>query len=204
MKLNIGDKVMVKARNDDPWWDLVEYGAPDGMIEVTVIGEPHTRDEYGFCVELKGPDCDQFVSVSAIKPIKKPFQLKDGKKYETADGVVYGPVRECDKDEYFDLSDDEVLLWRPDGTGVMNFDLIRRHYTKPQPAHKLDLKEGDVVELVKWEDGAEYAGNGKEFIAGDNGKLSHDWINFNQPKGERPLFKVVSRAYVDNAVQLIV
>jgi len=191
MKLNIGDKVMVKARGDNNrHWS---FGVDSEYVECTIEGEVcHAACWDCDTVIVMGPHHRQHVPISAIKPIKKPFQLKDGKKYETADGVVYGPVRECDKDEYFDLPDDEVLLWRPDGTGVMNFDLIRRHYTKPKPAHKLDLKKGDVVELVKWEDG-ETVGAGETFKVGKKGIEGGDW-DFNQPKGERPLFKVVSRA----------
>jgi len=118
------------------------------------------------------------------------MKLKHGKKYETADGVVF-KVRD-NNDGYFDESDDTNLVWRPDGSGVGNVSLIRRHYTKPQPAHKLDLKKGDVVELVKWEDG-ETVGAGETFNVGKKGIEEDDW-DFNQPKGSRPLFKVVSRA----------
>jgi hypothetical protein len=119
------------------------------------------------------------------------MKLKHGKKYETADGVVYR-VRE-DNDGYFDESDDTPLLWRPDGSGAANPDLIRRHYTKPKPAHKLDLKPGDVVELVAWEDGCDAGAVGKTFDVGLNGPETDIW-EFNQAKGERPLFRVVSRA----------
>jgi len=118
------------------------------------------------------------------------MKLKHGKKYETADGVVF-KVRD-NNDDYFDESDDTSLLWEPDGSGVGNVSIIRRHYTKPQPAHKLDLKKGDVVELVKWEDG--YCGGvGDKFDVDKDGVVSR-FYDFKQPKGERPLFKVVSRA----------
>lgn len=110
------------------------------------------------------------------------MKLKHGKKYETADGVVYR-VRDMN-DGYFDESDDTNPLWRADGSGAGNPDLIRRHYTKPKPSHKLDLKPGDVVELVAWEDGSN-AGVGRHIVYDG---LPHE------PKGERPLFRVVSRA----------
>jgi protein involved in polysaccharide export with SLBB domain len=76
--------------------------------------------------------------------------------------------------------------WLEDGYAIYinTPDLIRRHYNKPKPAHKLDLKPGDVVELVAWEDGS-LGGVGKEYKYG----------NFETviSKGHRPLFKVVSR-----------
>jgi hypothetical protein len=123
------------------------------------------------------------------------MKLKHGKKYETADGVVYR-VRD-NNDGYFDESDDTPLLWRPDGSGVANPDLIRRHYTKPKPAHKLDLKPGDVVELVEWEDGEPLTHALK--LTYDGTSLIGDFHNVIRdhssiPKGERPLFRVVSRS----------
>ena len=120
------------------------------------------------------------------------MKLRNGKKYETADGVVYR-VRDMN-DGFFDESDDTNLLWRPDGSGVHNPDLIRRHYKKPQPAHKLDLQPGDVVELVAWEDGA-LPGIGEKITIGKDGKPDHDFYQLNGwNKGRRPLFRVVSRA----------
>jgi hypothetical protein len=119
------------------------------------------------------------------------MKLKHGKKYETADGVVYR-VRE-NNDGYFDESDGSQLLWRHDGSGLLNPDLIRRRYKKPKPAHKLDLKPGDVVELVAWEDGCVQGAVGKTFDVGLNGPKTKIW-EFNQPKGHRPLFRVVSRS----------
>lgn len=190
MKLKIGDKVMVQSRNDDPWWDLVVPAAPDGLVEVTVIGERWTHDVWNVeVVELQSDFVQQTVPISAIQTVKKPFRLKDGKKYETADGQVF-KVRDND-DGYFDENDVNALVWRPDGSGVGNVSLIRRHYTKPQPAHKLDLNKGDVVELMGWEDGASL-GVGETFKVGKKG-IQEDDRDFNQPKGERPLFKVVSR-----------
>ena len=187
MKLNIGDKVMVKARNtNDPWWDLVAPGEPDGMIEVTVMRDKWVHPRWNCdVVELQSDFVQQTVPVSAIKPIKKPFTLKDGKKYETADGVVFKVRSHL---TIFDVSDDTDEHWHEDGTGYMRYpDLIRRHYTKPQPAHKLDLKKGDVVELVKWENGS-MASIGRQY---DASELRIPSMNV---KGERALFKVVSRA----------
>lgn len=121
------------------------------------------------------------------------MKLKHGKKYETADGVVYR-VLERLGGVSFEVSPGDENQWIPNGRSMMGGpDLIRRHYTKPQPAHKLGLKKGDVVELVAWEDGTTGAGNGEQFNVGKNGVKSGHW-NFDQPKGQRPLFRVVSRA----------
>ena len=125
------------------------------------------------------------------------MKLKHGKKYETADGVVVGPMKGPDEDgDYSAFVGEYELLWHFDGTrwaeGVCG-DLIRRHYKKPKPAHKLDLKEGDVVELFAWEDGTIGCGQGEKFNVGKHAIESDKW-EFVQPKGERPLFRVVSRA----------
>lgn len=122
------------------------------------------------------------------------MKLKHGKKYETADGVVYLVRKHSRLDSIWDVSDDTDEHWDENGKGFNHRqNLIRRHYKKPQPAHKLDLKPGDVVELVAWEDGTTGAGNGEQFNVGKNGVKSGHW-NFDQPKGHRPLFRVVSRA----------
>lgn len=121
------------------------------------------------------------------------MKLKHGKKYETADGVVYQVRKLTEYYMIWDVSDDTYEHWDKNGKGFGFTDLIRRHYTKPQPAHKLDLKPGDVVELVAWEDGTTGTGNGEQFNVGNNGVKSVHW-NFDQPKGHRPLFRVVSRA----------
>jgi hypothetical protein len=123
------------------------------------------------------------------------MKLKHGKKYETADGVVYR-VRDMN-DGYFYESDVSNRLWRSDGAGVGSHNLIRRYYKKPKPAHKLDLKPGDVVELVAWEDG-ELSGIGKEYTY-DGASLRDDFYHIIRDpssitKGERPLFRVVSRS----------
>lgn len=119
------------------------------------------------------------------------MKLKHGKKYETADGVVVGPMKGPDEDgDYSAFVGKYELLWHTDGTrwaeGVCG-DLIRRHYKKPQLAHKLDLKYGDLVELVEWECGRDtYVGQVLEF--------DHVEILLDHHKGQRPLFRVVSRA----------
>jgi hypothetical protein len=117
------------------------------------------------------------------------MKLKNGKKYETADGTVY-KVRD-NKDGWFDVSNKTPHLWFNDGTSHIFPNLIRRHYTKPKPAHKLDLKPGDVVALVAWEN-FDMSGVGRTFNVGLNGPKTNIW-EFNQPKGHRPLFKVVAR-----------
>ena len=126
------------------------------------------------------------------------MKLRNGKKYETADGVVVGPMKGPDAyGDYSALVGENELIWNPDGTrwakGVCG-DLIRRHYKKPKPAHRLDLKQGDVVELVEWEDG-HGAGIGEKITIGKDGKPDHDFYKLNGwNKGQRPLFRVVSRA----------
>lgn len=118
------------------------------------------------------------------------MKLKHGKKYETADGVVYRVfLRETGIS--FEVSPEDKNQWDPSGLSMSGGpQLIRRHYTKPQPAHKLDLKPGDVIQLVAWECGRDIGSVGKTFTVGDEVEI---W-NFKPTKGERPLFRVVSRA----------
>ena len=126
------------------------------------------------------------------------MKLKHGKKYETADGVVLEVYEKTDLDidwVAYESFGDMGCYYDAYGVarGLRNeYNLIRRHYTKPQPAHKLDLKPGDVVELVAWEDGCDVGAVGKTFDVGLNGPETDIW-EFNQHKGERPLFRVVSR-----------
>jgi hypothetical protein len=70
---------------------------------------------------------------------------------------------------------------------------------RPRPLHKLGLARGDEVELVKWED--KYSGNvGMIFVVSADGqRVEHDnGIAYQIPrilrKGQRPLFRVISRA----------
>ena len=122
------------------------------------------------------------------------MKLRNGKKYETADGVVYR-VMERHGGVSFEVAPEDRNQWSPSGVGIgfHSPDLVRRHYTKPQPAHKLALKEGDVVELVEWEDGIG-GFEGDKITAGKYGALDHWCVEFKQPKSKRPLFRVVSRA----------
>ena len=82
-------------------------------------------------------------------------------------------------------------------------DMIKRHYevitpkpakdpNRPRPAHKLNLQKGDVVRLVKWQDGYTCM-IGSKFTCGDSGAVRSQ-IDTPSPKGHRPLFVVVSRA----------
>ena len=119
------------------------------------------------------------------------MKLRDGKKYETADGVVYRVRIDGHGYTYANNGDDEYLL---DDNDPSNPKLIRRHYTKPKPAHKLDLKPSDVVELMAWEDDC-YSGLGDKITCGKDGAVDHDYWQLNgHKKGQRPLFRVVSRA----------
>jgi len=126
------------------------------------------------------------------------MKLKDGKRYETADGQVvkiFTHTSERTNWIAFVSHGDAGCYYDDSGKARhldSSFDLIRRHYKKPQPAHKLGLKLGDLVELCGWEDGTGY-GAGEKFAVDKNGPYSDDW-DFDQPKGERPLFKVVSRS----------
>ena len=123
------------------------------------------------------------------------MKLRDGKKYDTADGVVYRVRKHPEYVYIWDVSDDVDEHWDESGIGFYDYpDLIRRHYKKPQPAHKLDLKPGDVVELFAWEDGF-HGAIGDKITCGKDGKLYHsDFVLDCYPKGHRPLFRVVSRA----------
>ena len=125
------------------------------------------------------------------------MKLKHGKKYETADGVAYR-VEKRDQ-PLDDLTFESSNCYYNDfgeaiGIGANN-NLVRRHYKKPQPAHKLDLKPGDVVELVAWEDYSNVL-VGKSITIEEIGLPSgiNGYCIRGYPKGQRPLFKVVSRA----------
>ena len=63
---------------------------------------------------------------------------------------------------------------------------------RPRPAHKLGLRNGDVVRLVARQDGST-AGVGLEFTVGQSGVVEYHMCN-PAPKGQRPLFVIVSRA----------
>jgi len=123
------------------------------------------------------------------------MKLKSGKKYETADGVVYKVRQHPEYDNIWDVCDKTSEHWDKNGEDFFGkSDLVRRHYTKPKPAHKLDLKPGDVVKLVAWEDIAT-VGIGKRFNVENDISIEGGFIQLNNyPKGHRPLFKVVSRA----------
>lgn len=124
------------------------------------------------------------------------MKLKHGKKYETADGVVYR-VEKLDQPIDYLTFESSNCYYNDLGVAVgieRQNDLIRRHYRKPQPAHKLDLKPCDVVELMEWEDG-DKSGFGVKIKIGRNGNLYHYFYELNGwDKGQRPLFRVVSRA----------
>lgn len=63
---------------------------------------------------------------------------------------------------------------------------------RPRPLHKLGVNYGDVVKLVARQDGST-AGVGLEFTVGQSGVVEfHMWNP--APKGQRPLFVIVSRA----------
>jgi hypothetical protein len=112
------------------------------------------------------------------------MRLKHGKKYETADGDIYQVILRPDGCYGTHFRNFEV--WTDEGIGINTDDLICRNYTNPKPAHKLDLKPGDVVELMAWEDGC---------VDWIGARLGHESA-MKQPtvKGRRPLFRVVSRA----------
>jgi hypothetical protein len=129
------------------------------------------------------------------------MKLKHGKKYETADGQIVGPIKLSETQGNTPWYIEGIGLYHNNGQffngGCKSLDLIRRHYTKPKPAHKLDLKPGDVVELVAWEDVGPlthalkltYDGTS---LRGDFHNVIRDYSSI--PKGKRPLFRVVSRS----------
>ena len=123
------------------------------------------------------------------------MKLKHGKKYEAEDGLVYR-VRYIGECHFEDFDDPSGHVWSEDGEGYYELgDLIRRHYKKPKPAHKLDLKPGDVVKLVEWEDqaGCLIGERISVDIKGLPAQIGIYGLN-DYPKGQRPLFRVVSRA----------
>lgn len=79
---------------------------------------------------------------------------------------------------------------------------------RPRAAHKLDLQDGDVVELMGWQSGGNIRVGEKFTVAGgvlhdENGDkrfiIPSAW-----PKGHRPLFRVISRAANAKPDELIV
>jgi hypothetical protein len=63
---------------------------------------------------------------------------------------------------------------------------------RPRPAHKLRLRDGDVVELVGWQDRIGFM-QSTICTAGESAWLQVH-IDRPLPKGKRPLFVIVSRA----------
>ena len=126
------------------------------------------------------------------------MKLKHGKRYETADGTVY-LVDRCCTDVYQCVESGH--RWQSDGKGCREPnglkiapDLIRRHYTKPKPADKLDLQPGDVVELCGWED-KNSSGVGSVWKVDGDGEVDSSLYGFyDQSPGQGPLFKIISRA----------
>ena len=90
-------------------------------------------------------------------------------------------------------------------------DMIKRHIdavtpkpakdpNRPRPAHKLNLRYGDVVRHVGWQGEPSFA-DGAEITVGEDG-VNGSWLDLSVnrplPKGQRPLFVVVSRANVSS------
>ena len=70
---------------------------------------------------------------------------------------------------------------------------------RPRAAHRLDLQDGDVVELLGWQDddksfiGRVYTVSGEWLVDSDLAECWW-WPDGLMPKGHRPLFRVISRA----------
>ncbi len=92
--------------------------------------------------------------------------------------------------------------------GPQKCGLTPKPADRPRAAHRLNLQEGDVVELVAWQDGqtrlvgVKYrkAGAWLYEIDGLGGWL----IEQTYPKGHRPLFRVISRAAEQKPDEVIV
>ena len=94
--------------------------------------------------------------------------------------------------------------WVLNCMGIKNFRAYRippapkpaKEPNRPQPAHKLNLRKGDVVRLEGWQDGSTDHEVGVRIAIG-SGRHS-DWLqsHIESPlhKVQRPLFVVVSRA----------
>jgi hypothetical protein len=88
------------------------------------------------------------------------MKLKSGKKYETADGTVvgpmFGPTVGPDDDGYFHAFINGLGgTWHSDGTrwayGISCGDLIRRHYTKQKPALSAALTQSRAETAAAYE-----------------------------------------------------
>lgn len=78
---------------------------------------------------------------------------------------------------------------------------------RPRALHKLDLRPGDVVELMGWDNGSSIAVGKRYTVNADVSQIIHvdggyRSIPSNNAKGHRPLFTVVSRADVAVSLEL--
>jgi hypothetical protein len=139
-------------------------------------------------------------------------RLKLGKQYTNCIGEVSDPLESGVPLEWPFFDPKSHRTFTADGfnlhsTQPCTNDLIARYRdpATPRPAHKLNLRDGDVVKLIAWQDA--HLGNliGKSYryqVA--SGKLvnvsdvTDYWADVASgksfPKGERPLFTVISRA----------
>ena len=100
----------------------------------------------------------------------------------------------------------EPVEWWEDGKWVT--ELEKRVYSisiyrlpkqpkapnRARPAHKLNLQKDDVVRLVGWENDSEALSLEIQFGRGRDSRWLQTHIDNPRPKGQRPLFVVVSRA----------
>lgn len=89
-------------------------------------------------------------------------------------------------------------------TVAVNITMVDR----PRAAHKLTLRDGDVVRLEKWQDGRKWD-IGKTYTARNcyldgTSKMAHYHVASPLPKGHRPLFTVISRAADAKADEVII
>ncbi len=88
---------------------------------------------------------------------------------------------------------DEMVDVSPDSLFVM-VKPAAKPAIRPRASHNLDLRDGDVVELVAWQSKAANQGLriGETFVVGNE-----QWEGFiarHNPKGHRPLFRLISSA----------
>jgi hypothetical protein len=148
-----------------------------------------------------------FDIIAKAKTPAKPIKTKDLRKIDVPFGELSPEMQAALKDhggpyEARSLSSDWFQIFEPYWTEGFIYRVSPKSAkdpNRPRPAHKLGLTPGDKVELVKWED--KYLGyEGMIFVVSADGtRVDHDGgISYQIPcilrKGNRPLFRVISRA----------
>jgi hypothetical protein len=143
----------------------------------------------------------------------KPIPPKVGKWYRLRNGDIVGPMIRTSDDTWCFTAGGRhwrsVGTWGPENNIAPSLDIIARVRNpnklardpdRPRAAHKLNLQPGDMVELVAWQNGST-GFVGEAFRVSDDGeRLVYKGVLFwmlaksAEPKGIRPLFRVISRA----------